>query len=241
MLSYNEVNEYFSLVQPKLINQNELLIDMSVNFGNTNMITKNGRIVGVLKFTESAKALANEELYHTTTFWLKDSPQTVVFDKKVCWLYKANNRDCVWEKSLDFESIEELEGYIVDNQKCVVLDALYMYINSYRAYERLFLISQPTVYMAKYLEAKEIIDNNVVEDSTLKYPFTTGYADVVGISLQEAAKKIMFKYETRNAFLAESENFRIRITNDVKKCKTLDEVLEVYNNFLSQKDRYGYL
>ena len=46
----------------------------------------------------------------------------------------------------------------------------------------------------KLEEAKEILERGITEDPICKYPFVTGYADLSGLDIVEASKRIKFKY-----------------------------------------------
>ena len=83
------------------------------------------------------------------------------------------------------------------------------------------------------------IKKNISEDGTLKYPFTSGYADTQNIGLAEAARRIMLQYETNSAFLAENENMRMRYTSKIKKETDIKNLNTISAEFLNESGRVG--
>ena len=141
-------------------------------------------------------------------------------------LQKLNNNKTLWEENLKFYSTDELYELMLANQKVACLDALHDKIEYSRARTIKSFLAQDFIYHSKYIEAKEILEKNIEEDTLWEFPFTTSYAKLKNISLQESAKLIKLQYEFQAYEFAESENLRLKYKKliieetDIKNLKT---------------------
>ena len=105
-----------------------------------------------------------------------------------------------------------------------------MQIDYYRNRYTRVLSGQDTIYILKYLEAKEIISKNITEDQFMEYPFIKGYSQLKNLSIEEAAKEVLLNYEIESGFLAESENLRMKYTDIVRKEKDIKNDLHYFSH-----------
>ena len=123
----------------------------------------------------------------------------------------------------------------------MILDDIHHRIDSNRGAFTRSLTDQDYVHISKYLEAKEILENNITEDINLKYPYTTGYANVMSMTLQESAKAIKLQHEMLSGYLSESENLRLKYKKIILEENDLSKLKLIYENFATESDRYGNL
>ena len=97
------------------------------------------------------------------------------------------------------------------------------------------------IYFSKYIEAKYIIENNIEADPLLQYPFTTGYAELHDLTLQESAKRIMFQHDTMASRLAETENFRLKYSYIVRDNNDITQLKSILNAFMTESTQYSSL
>jgi len=98
---------------------------------------------------------------------------------------------------------------------------------------------QASIYMAKYLEAKEFLKLGLTEDDDCEYPYVTAYARLRNITPVESATLIKLQYNIKNSFLAEQENLRIKYTHLLLEQTDLKSLNNVFEKFLTEYDKYG--
>lgn len=241
MLTDIEIDEYYNSVIDYFIFKDDRVIDMSFNNTNVNILLSAGRILAVSNYSASVKALAEFDKSNIFTYQLvgMDARPVLYFQKNKCWRLRVTEDGKEWHDSPNIESIEKLRYFITINQKSALLDFIHRRLDMNRRRSTRAAAGQNNIYFAKYLEAKEIIERNITEDVICQYPYTSGYADVAGIDIVEAAKRIKFQYETNAAFLAESENLRIKYTKLVKNEQDLENLQTIQNQFDTESRKYG--
>ena len=207
---------------------------------NLNILFAKGRLLAISNYFASVKAFAEFDASFGFSFTLKgmNPRQYAVFSKNRCWRLTVNSNG-EWEDSPQIKTLEELGAYVLLNQKIALLDKMHRQLDLARKKATRGAAGQHNIYFAKYLEAKEIIEKNISVDDTLKYPFTSGYADTQNIGLMEAARRIMLQYETNSAFLAENENIRMRYTSKVKRETDIKNLNTITAEFLNETGRIG--
>lgn len=241
MLTDNEIDEYYNSVLPYFIFKDDRVVDMSFNNTNINVLISAGRILAVSMYSASVKALAEFDKTNIFTYQLvsMDTRPSMYFQKNKCWRLRVSEDGKEWQDSPNIETIEQLRYYITINQKAALLDFIHRRLDMSRRRSTRAAAGQNNIYFAKYLEAKEILSKGITEDTTCEFPYTSGYADISGIDIVEAAKKIKFQYETNAAFLAESENIRIKYTKLVKTEQQLENLQAIQNQFDTESRKYG--
>jgi hypothetical protein len=196
------------------------------------------RIIGVSDNPMSISSLQDQNSYRRYSYFISKTAKypddyKVTFNRKRCWEIFKNINTMKWEKNLDIKSLEELYYYIFMNEKVYLMDVIHSQLehNRKKLIER--LKGQEVIYISKYLEAKEIIDNDINEDKTLKYPYVSGYANIKEISLKESAKQVLLQHEIENGYLAETENLRIVFTDKLRKEKDIKNLKSILNDFNS--------
>ena len=240
MLTDNEIEEYMQSVNDHMITPTDTFIDMSINTNNVNILFSRGRLLAVANYFASVKAFAEFDASFSFSYSLKSMKhrQFTVFSKNRCWRLNIGSEG-LWEDNPKIESLEELKALVLLNQKVALLDKIHKQLDISRKKATRGAAGQHNIYFAKYLEAREILDKGITDDDTLRYPFTSGYADTLGIGLVEAARRIMLQYETQSAFLAENENMRMRYTTAIKNETDIANLSAISANFLNEIGRIG--
>ena len=125
------------------------------------------------------------------------------------------------------------------NQKAAAFDIIFDKLELFRKLITENIEGQDLIYMSKYLEAKEIIDKNIMEDPTSKYVFTSAYGKIKNISLQESAKLIIMQHEIRSGFLSENETLRLKYKDLICKETDIANLKKIVNNFVVENSKYG--
>lgn len=243
MMSENEVLQYYNVKRPSLINNNTF-VSNNANFGRAYIVMLYNRIAGVCLFNETAKAITeniiNTEVIYSFSRGGGPSDQEINIEKSKSWFYRRG-KYYRWFLTFDFLSKEQVDDLIILNQKIAYIDRLNTYVSNYRRSTMSSINLQDHVYNFKYEEAKDIIKNEVEVDDVLKYPFVTAYSEFADISLQEAAKRVIFYQESNRAYLAESEAFRLKYTKMFINSNTIEEMESISKDFNVEYNKYGAL
>ena len=241
MLTDQEINDYYDSLVPVMPRPEDRVVDMSFKNTNTNILISAGRLLAVANYSASVKALAEFNKSNIFTFQLvgMEERPNLYFQKNKCWRIRVTEDGKAWQDSPNIESLEQLYDFILISQKAAVLDVIHRRLDMNRRREIKAAQGQNHIYFAKYLEAKEILEKGITEDPICKYPFVTGYADLVGMDIVEASKLIKFKYETRASFLAENETLRLKYTSFVKQQTTLEDLGIILEQFKAESTKYG--
>jgi hypothetical protein len=242
MLSENEINDYYVSVKPYFITQNEYRVSMEENWHHTNVLLNNERrIMGIAKIPMTIRSLCGIKYYPLFSFYLSKQEKYDWIEKNKCWLYSKDTNNHQWVNNIPIKSIESLKEYVLINQKIALLDRIHDTIEFQRTEQCKLLSGQETIYNAKYLEAKSILNSGLTKDELLNFPFVSGYAANKEISLQQAAKEIELQYEITKGFLSESENLRIRYTNIVRKETDIGNLQNIFRDFYDESFKYAEL
>lgn len=244
MLSAIEIDEYYLELSQHLVNKDSTILS-SKALGNCYcLITDDFRIVATGFYLDSCKALANFN-FSTQQFFFGFEVKDIQIERNKIWLLKFDrneNSKCInVSKNSNIESKEELYTLVLNNQKCFLLDNINRKVDFLRKYNTSDLCYQELIYKTKYVEAKEILENNITEDVFMNYSYTSGYAELLNISLQESAKQIVIQYESQNGFMLETENMRIRYTNIVRKENDISKLNSIHQEFLKENDILGLI
>lgn len=245
MLSERRVEEIYYLMFCHFLSQRRKglvgRIDMAENGGKCYGLLGNNRLVAVSKHPASVKALIgfNNSIIYNYNFSKSEVAETHVVDADRCWTLKINEKYDHWEHNMKFFSEEELMEYILNNQKVAALDFMHDKIEFYRKEVNEHLPNQGTVYIRKYLEAKEILQKGIEKDDTLQYPLVSGYAKHKNTTVHEAANIIVLQYDMESSFLAESENIRIKYTDIIREETDIKRLKEIVQDFYTEHYFYG--
>lgn len=243
MLDDTMIDEYYKSLQPYFIHKSDKLLDMALHSNNTNILVTSSdkRILAVCNHASSVRALSDfdKQVVYSYVFDGMNGTQRNSFMRNKCWRVRVKDDGSGWNDSPNIQCKEELYSYIVINQKAALLDIMHDELDKSRRLINRDSHGFQNTYFAKYLEAKDILENGVTEDKLLKYPMTTGYAECANISFVEATKRIMFKYETHIARLAENENLRMKYTDLVKQENGLENLQGLLDKFKTEIIEYG--
>jgi hypothetical protein len=200
----------------------------------------NKRMLGITKSFMAAKALSNMNLRFVMGFQTKRSlPNDFTIKRTESWKLQLNVEKTEWKENLKIESIEQLNEYILINQKVLYLENIFQTIEDYRKIDVETDSTQQYIHISKYLESKDILDKNIKEDTILNYPYTTGYAKFKNITLQESAKIIKFQHESRAGLLAETENLRMKYKKMIVEENNIKNLPAHLDSFKNEIDKYS--
>jgi hypothetical protein len=245
MLNEIEVLQYYSKLSEHFIDKSNNIINLKTLGKFFCLISPTNRLVSICSHPMTSRSLGRFTLnysqnvirpYHADLFLIKNQSWKIQTNNDAMGFVKI-----LWTENLNFESTDVLHELILLNQKSALLDEIHMKIDYYRSTGSKFLYGQEQIYFFKYIEAKEIIENNIVVDTMMKYPFTTGYCEIMDISLQEAAKQIMFQHENECAMLSGTENLRIRYTNIVRNETDITKLQSILENFNKEHILYSVI
>lgn len=242
MLNKNEINDYYDSVKPYFLTQNEYKVSMQENWLRTNILMNNeNRIMGIAKYPMTIRSLAGLKYYPVYSFYLANHEKYDWIEKNKCWRYSKDSNAYQWVTTLPIKSLDNLKEYILMNQKVSLMDRIHEMIEFKRSQQSNVLVGQESIYISKYLEARYILDNNITEDKLLKFPLVSGYAATKGILLQQSAKEVELQYQIKCGSLAESENIRIRYTHIVKSETDITRLLQIFEDFQDETNKYSNL
>lgn len=246
MLTDIEIDEYYKSRLKYFINESDKILDMSLNNKQSNILVDvtDKRILAVGVYSASVRALSSfdkQVVYSYVFDSMKNVIQRNLFSRNKSWRMRVSDDGFGWTDSPNIVTTTQLEDYILTNQKVALLDEIHAELDRFRRVITKGTTSQQNIYFSKFLEAKYIIDNNIQEDTLLEYPYTTGYAEVNNLSLQEAAKRVLFKHDTEATRLAENENLRLRYTYLIRDEVQLENLKTIHNSFLTENTKYSNL
>ena len=238
MLSDNDDSVYTHFIA-----KNQDKIKMSDNWLKTNLLmNEDDRLIGISKIPMTVKSLCDFRHYATYTFFMiKQDNYDILVEKNKSWKFSQDLNNNVWNTSTPINSIEELKNYVLLNQKINLLDRIHTIIEQHRSEWSKLFEAQSTIYISKYLEAKEILEKDITEDVLMEYPYVSGYANTKDISLTQAAKEVVLQYQIQSGFLSESENIRIKYTNIVRKETDITNLIPILKDFQTQSYMFGFL
>lgn len=244
MLSEQRIEEIYYMMYCHFIDQRRYgTIDSGSNNGNCYVLLYNNRLIANATYGSSVRALAGFKTSVTYSFKfprVRNTESFTIPDNR-CWFMKINELTAKWEHNVEFATEHELKQCILLNQKVVALDKINHQVEFYRKDANDHINGQQSVYIRKYLEAKDILDKNIIVDNTLQYPFVSGYAKHKGISANEAAKIITLQYDMESSYLAESENIRTKYVDLIRAETDIVNLKEIVRDFYTEHHSYGSL
>lgn len=245
MINDIEVLQYYSKLSEHFIDKRSNIINLKTLGKFFCLISPTNRLVAICSHPMTSRSLGRFTLnysqnvirpYDVDLFLMRNQSWKIqTIDDAMGFVRK------LWTENLNFESIDELHELILINQKSALLDEIHMKIDYYRSTGGKSLYGQDQIYFSKYNEAKEIVENNILVDDTMKYPFTSGYSEIMNITLQEAAKQIIFQHENECAMLSGTENLRIRYTNIVRNETDITKLQSILENFNKEHVVYSVI
>ena len=246
MLTDLEIDEYYKTQLKYFINPTDKILDMSLNNKQSNVLVDvtDKRILGVGVYASSVRALSSfdkQVVYSYVFDSMKNITQRNLFSRNKSWRMRVSDDGYGWADSPNIATVEQLHSYMIVNQKVALLDVIHEELDRFRRVITKGTTTQQNIYFSKYLEAKQIVDNNIEHDTLLEYPYTTGYAEINNMSLQEAAKRILFQHDSEASRLAENENLRLRYSYMVRDETQLENLKLILNSFMTENTKYSNL
>jgi hypothetical protein len=242
MLARDEVIGYYQSQFKYFVRKTDAHINIGMRGKFAVMMSNDryGRIVAISRFYKALTSVQREAM--TLGVLIEpDLLKPVECSLNDCWRWRLVQVDASnyeWQESYDFNSYEELDQAFLDIQKVAAIDfVLGRTKRNSRSVTR-YIPMQEKIYLHKYMEAKEIIRDypDMMTDFDKKFPFVSGYADISGLDLQTAAKKVILQHETRASKLAEFENARIKYINKIKQQTDITELNNIIRAFTSERE-----
>jgi len=245
MLNEIEVLQYYSKLSEHFIDKSNKIINLKLLGKFFCLISPTNRLVAICSHPMTSRSLGRFTLNYSQNV-IRSYHEDLFVMRNQSWKIQTNYDAMgfvrnVWTENLNFESIDELHELILINQKSALLDEIHMKIDYYRSTGGKSLYAQEMIYFSKYKEAKEIIENNIVVDTMMKYPFTSGYSEIMDITLQDAARQIIFQHENECAMLSGTENMRIRYTNIIRNETDITKLQYILENFNKEHVVYSVI
>jgi len=240
MLSKKESWEYYLSLYPHFVRQEDTYINLATR-GKFAILMSNDSFGRIIALSPYFKSLQNIQVDPMAFGILQEPPytQSVEFHLNDCWRWQLVQTDHInleWQEVYDFKDTDDLYQSILTIQKVAAIDFVTSRIKrNTRAISR-YLTFQQKIYFCKYLEALDIINNDIQEDPDKKFPYVSGYAEIVGDSLQTAARNIKLQYETRAAKEAEYENSRIKYITKIKNETELENLNNLVTAFVAERE-----
>jgi hypothetical protein len=241
MLTRDEVIGYYQSQYPFFVRKSDshLNLGMRGKFAVLMSNDRHGRIVAVSRFYKALTAIQREAM----TMGILVEPdlfKPVEFSLNDCWRWRLVQVDPInyeWKESYEFESYEQLDSIFLDIQKVAAMDFILARTKRNSRNITRYIPMQEKIYFYKYMEAKEIIKTpEMLTDFNNKFPLVGGYANIAGLDLQSAAKKVIIQHETRASNLAEFENARIKYMNKVRDETDIKNLNGIIRSFTSERE-----
>jgi hypothetical protein len=171
---------------------------------------------------------------------LWEVPET--FDSEYPWNFISLDQLHYQQKfieSKEIMTIEEIYNSYLIWVKAVLLNDILATIETLRIEDVSTLQYQELIYSEKYRQAKQIIDNDIVEDTENLYYYVSDWAKVNDYSLRESAKDIVLNYDCIQHRLAKTEYVRnkfIKMIRDETDLANMPKILKDFTMF-----NFGYL
>ena len=91
-------------------------------------------------------------------------------------------------------------------------------------------------HFEKYIESMDILNNNIAEATDGKYPYVSGYANIINMDIQSAARIIKLQYETKSATMAEYENSRIKYVQKILAEQDIKNIVPIVEAFVAERE-----
>ena len=237
-------------IDAALYKLNKYLVDKNKTPSNSKdyndcyiLMGNNQRLVAISKDFAAIKAMATFDKIVEKGFWRANMVPNISpdfnFIRSESWKIRLDGAKTQWYEDFGLTSIEELNDFILTNQKVHALSI----INARIDYDRMEYSGrsaiQNLIYQEKYLEAKEVKEKQIEVDSELKYPYTTGYAELAGLSLQQSADTIILHHTFQSGLLAETEKMRIKYQKLIQNETDIKNLNGIIENFNNESERYG--
>ena len=133
--------------------------------------------------------------------------------------------------TLELKQRAELAGKKCDALREIIYE---LSIARYPVYRGVLM--QEYVYAKKRDQALAFFNAGYPEDQAMFYPYVLQYADLVGMSLREAADEILFKANLDDEYLAKTELLRLKYFRLIKAATKPEEIAPILESF--RRDTY---
>lgn len=91
---------------------------------------------------------------------------------------------------------------------------------------------QETVYLTKKMQAQAFKESGYDENLIMEFPYVVQYADLVHISMKQAAEDILLKAKFDDELLAKTELLRLKYINKLKEVDDPNQLPSLLEDFL---------
>lgn len=131
---------------------------------------------------------------------------------------------------------ELLETFQLLSMQCAAIDYIIGKISMIHKSYHYDLPLQDTIYNVKYEQAKRVLNG---ETQMMEVPMIHRWADLRKITLKQAAKEIIFKFEDAAIKLMEADDLRLRYTHLIKAETDAMEIPSLCHNFDNENSVYS--
>lgn len=165
-------------------------------------------------------------------------PENTTINFAIPWIYKYSGNS--WEKTaIDALPQEIVDKYYITQQKAMLLDNIYASVDFMLKLSAPDNYLQELIYSIKYQQAQDVLTELVDPVSEPgRCSMVANYADLMGLTLTEAANQIIVQHKLYTGLLAEQEHFRLKFIKQVKEATTIEELADINNNLI--RETYWY-
>lgn len=202
------------------------------------MHTGTGRILGVAKFYLSVEGLLNYDISDRNTLGTPNNLCEIAVENFKTWTVRYNKSKDYWNVDLSFKDSDEVNYFILMNQKLKMMDIINEIIFNQSARLVYKLPYEHAVAAGRLDEINKILTNNIQSDDLNQYPFVSSYAKFRQIEFREAVNELHFKIQNDSTYLSEVEFVRMKYTKLVREQKDLSNFDSICNELMNEL--YGY-
>ncbi len=132
---------------------------------------------------------------------------------------------------------ELLEKYQLLAMQAAAIDYIVGKVTAIHKSLQYDLPMQETTYMIKYDQAKRVISGEQLD--IMDVPMVWRWAELRDISMEQAAREIVFKFEDTAIKLMEAEDLRLRYTHMIKNCSDAIDIPSLCHDFDNENSVYS--
>ena len=208
------------------------------------MHTSTNRVIGVAKYYSSVEGLMDHNISDRSSLCTPNGFEDFDIENYKTWIVRYDKSKSNWITDFDLKNDEEINYFILMNQKLKMLDILVDTVCNQNGRLVYRLPYDQQLLLGKLSEIKIITDNNITTDELNEYPIISSYAKFRNITLSEAVNEMKFKIQNDFTYLSEVEYIRLKYTKIIREetdLTNLKNIGEELKNELYGYSRFGVL
>jgi hypothetical protein len=211
--------------------------------GSTGLIpvllhTASSRIIGVSQYHLAIEGLLDHNTSERNSFNSKTPAQNLVISEGKLWTVQLDKIKEQWKLNLNFNGVEEIQYFILMNQKLKLIDIITDSICMQKARSVYKLPYEQHLMIGKMYEVEKITNKNIMSDEFNEYPIVSSYARFRGIDFQNAVTEIQFQLKHDFTYLSEIEFVRLKYTKIVRDENSIENLKNIFDDF--RNEIHGY-